>query len=249
MLTQRPKNYRSSAMTLLEIFIVIAILVILGSLLLPSLARAKAKALAIQARYALGKPTSARVFQPDWLSDEMSMEEAYQQVRKCVLDAGFGTFGFFEIDESLPDKGPGGFLLITPAERINSNGEPAPNRFDIERKIKPASSLGDWFVQFVKAQSEGEYRIFVIAVSALPSVTGSNKDTWDVLINAPSTGGEFKTVPGDLGNQKVNGARVHIHSYRFLRGRLAVNPTQVSEANSPINDEIRKAHLGAILGK
>lgn len=183
---------------------------------------------------ALGKPSDRKAATPQWLTADMSYEQAYQHVRNSLRTAGFSEFSLY----LLPDEEQG-FFVYTAPERTDEVGKVGRDRFNVVRKEPSYDSLKARLFDFFSNNPEGYFRFFIIAVT--PEIPSQNTNTvpWDDRL--PLTG-EYQALPQSLGTNVLGMARLHAYLYRYERGRLELNPHETLTSN-PIDEHLAFARL------
>jgi prepilin-type N-terminal cleavage/methylation domain-containing protein len=216
---------RKSGLTLIEVMLVIAVIAIILALILPAFESSRRKAeYPSKVLNSLGQPQSVRVGNPAWLATAKNWDQAYQTIRTNLVSAGFDSFGLYII----PDNG--GFFVVTAPERIQPNGLPDVDRWNLARKVLPYGTVRDWFLQFASVATEGEYRIHVFAITAELPISTTNKPDWIYVSGLASESGDFAHLPADIRDLSVQEVRLHNYVYIFVRDKSERFPHPLEES-------------------
>jgi len=211
------------AFTLIELLAILAILAILAAMVLPTLKSARLVAYRQLFLASLGHPQATRVAAPSWLQENTTWEQAYQTIRTNLTQAGFASFGLYLIPADQ------GFFVITAPERIQTNGLPAVDRWDLARKLLPHGTLKEWLHAFFTMAPEGVYRINVLAVTTELPIDTTNQADWVYLSTLADAAGDYSHLPASLREEKVGEARLHNYIYLYERAQSETTP-------HPLND-------------
>ncbi|MEM1225171.1 MAG: PDZ domain-containing protein [Planctomycetota bacterium] len=178
------------------------------------------------------------------------LRDVHQWLVSDVSASGFEGCSIF--------TAPNGFALLTPLERVHSDGARKGNSYKDSdgsqdrwtRQKLPAKSLWSYFNHLLYAKP-GTHRLFAFVVTDRDKLENRDRESREAQSLVDSIYGDMKILPDDIGDIEVDGHFIHVLVYQFERrmgGRLEVcesaNPTPCN-VHLSVFEHLRRANLHA----